>query len=115
VRLAAKLSGWRIDIKSATALLEEERASAEVRGYAEAEAMATEVELTNAKVESRKVQPNGTIVYQKASYGPLGNDLIGDTVQLRATSQKIYIYYQDRLIASYILVEAEDKAGPEEA
>ncbi|NNJ08802.1 transcription termination/antitermination protein NusA [Chloroflexales bacterium ZM16-3] len=114
VRLAAKLSGWRIDIKSATALLEEERASAEVRGYAEAEAMATEVELTNARVESRKVQPNGMIVYQKASYGPLGNDLVGDSVQLRATSQKIYIYYQDRLIASYILVEAEDKAEAEE-
>jgi N utilization substance protein A len=114
VRLAAKLSGWRIDIKSATALLEEERASAEVRGYAEAEAMATEAELTNARVESRKVQPNGMIVYQKASYGPLGNDLVGDSVQLRATSQKIYIYYQDRLIASYILVEAEDKAEAEE-
>ncbi|EFO79881.1 NusA antitermination factor [Oscillochloris trichoides DG-6] len=114
VRLAAKLSGWRIDIKSATALLEEERAAAEVRGYAEAEAMATEVELTNAKVESRKVQPNGTIVYQKASYGPLGNDLIGETVQLRATSQKLYIYYQDRLIASYILIETEGAEKAEE-
>ena len=109
VRLAAKLSVWRIDIKSATALLEEERASAEVRGYAEAEAMATEAELTNAKVESRKVQANGTIVYQKANYGPLGNDLIGETVQLRATSQKLYIYSGDRLIASYILIETEDK------
>jgi N utilization substance protein A len=115
VRLAAKLSGWRIDIKSATALLEEERASAEVRGYAEAEAMATEAELTNAKVESRKVQANGTIVYQKASYGPLGNDLIGETVQLRATSQKLYIYFGDRLIASYILVETEDKVETGEA
>jgi len=115
VRLAAKLSGWRIDIKSATALLEEERASAEVRGYAEAEAMATEAELTNAKVESRKVQANGTIVYQKATYGPLGNDLIGETVQLRATSQKLYIYFGDRLIASYILAETEDKVETGEA
>jgi N utilization substance protein A len=115
VRLAAKLSGWRIDIKSATTLLEEERAAAEVRGYAEAEAMATEAELTNAKVESRKVQANGTIVYQKASYGPLANDMIGETVQLRATSQKLYIYFGDRLIASYILVETEDKAETEEA
>ncbi len=115
VRLAAKLSGWRIDIKSATALLEEERASAEVRGYAQAEAMATEAELTNAKVESRKVQANATIVYQKASYGPLSSDLIGETVQLRATSQKLYIYSGDRLIASYILVETEDKAETGEA
>jgi N utilization substance protein A len=115
VRLAAKLSGWRIDIKSATALLEEERVASEVRGYAEAEAMATEAELTNAKVESRKVQSNGTITYQKATYGPLGNDMIGETVQLRATSQKLYIYNGERLIASYILVETDDKAEPEEA
>jgi len=115
VRLAAKLSGWRIDIKSATTLLEEERASAEVRGYAQAEAMATEAELTNAKVESRKVQANGMIVYQKANYGPLGNDQIGETVQLRATSQKLYIYSGDRLIASYILVETEDKVETGEA
>ncbi|NTW02981.1 MAG: transcription termination/antitermination protein NusA [Oscillochloris sp.] len=114
VRLAAKLSGWRIDIKSATALLEEERAAAEVRGFAQAEAMATEAELTVARVETRKVQPNATIVYQKASYGPLANDLIGETVQLRATSQKLYIYFDDRLIASYILVDSEDKADTEE-
>ncbi|MFQ3663400.1 MAG: transcription termination factor NusA [Chloroflexaceae bacterium] len=105
VRLAAKLTGWRIDIKSATALLEEERAAAEARGYAEAEQLQTEVELASARVETRKVRPDGTVVYQNARYGPLGNDLIGETVQLRATSQKLYIYFNDKLIASYILVE----------
>ncbi len=105
VRLAAKLSGWRIDIKSATALLEEERAAAEARGYAEAEQMQTEAELSSAKVETRKVRADGTIVYQNGRYGPLGNDLIGETVQLRATSQKLYIYNNDKLIASYILME----------
>jgi N utilization substance protein A len=105
VRLAAKLSGWRIDIKSATALLEEERAAAEARGYAEAEQMQTEAELSSAKVETRKVRADGTIVYQNGRYGPLGNDLVGETVQLRATSQKLYIYSNDKLIASYILIE----------
>lgn len=114
VRLAAKLTGWRIDIKSATALLEEERAAAEARGFAEAEAMATEAELASARVESRKVRADGTIVYQKASYGPLGNDMIGETVQLRATSQKLYIYLNDKLIASYILVESDEIDGDEE-
>ncbi len=113
VRLAAKLTGWRIDIKSATALLEEERAAAEARGYAEAEQMQTEVELASAKVESRKVRPDGTIVYQNAHYGPLGNDLIGETVQLRATSQKLYIYSHDKLIASYILVEGNAQGDEE--
>ncbi len=108
VRLAAKLTGWRIDIKSATALLEEERAAAEARGYAEAEQLQTEVELASARVETRKVRPDGTVVYQRARYGPLGNDLIGETVQLRATSQKLYIYFNDKLIASYILVEGDE-------
>ncbi|MGQ9928607.1 MAG: transcription termination factor NusA [Chloroflexaceae bacterium] len=108
VRLAAKLTGWRIDIKSATALLEEERAAAEARGYAEAEQLQTEVELASARVETRKVRPDGTVVYQRARYGPLGNDLIGEMVQLRATSQKLYIYFNDKLIASYILVEGDE-------
>ena len=108
VRLAAKLTGWRIDIKSATALLEEERAAAEARVYAEAEQLQTEVELASARVETRKVRPDGTVVYQRARYGPLGNDLIGETVQLRATSQKLYIYFNDKLIASYILVEGDE-------
>lgn len=107
VRLAAKLTGWRIDIKSATALLEEERVASEARGYAEAEQLQTEAELANARVESRKVRPDGRLVYQNHQYGPLGNDLIGESLQLRATSQKLYIYHHDKLIASYILVEGE--------
>lgn len=112
VRLAAKLSGWRIDIKSATTLLEEERAAAEARAHAEAEAMATEAELASAKVEARKVRPDGTVVYEKQHYGPLGTDLVGESVQLRATSQKLYIYHNNRLIASYILLAepADDTA-----
>lgn len=114
VRLAAKLTGWRIDIKSATTLLEEERSAAEARGFAEAEAMATEAELTTSKLENRKVRADGTIVYQKASYGPLGNELIGEAVQLRATSQKLYIYLNNRLIASYMLIESAEEDGDEE-
>lgn len=104
VRLAAKLTNWRIDIKSATALLEEEREAGHAREAAEAEAMATEAALANAKVESRRVRSDGTIVYQNMHYGPLGDELIGEMVQLRATPQKLYIYLNDRLVASYILL-----------
>ncbi len=107
VRLGAKLTGWRIDIKSATTLLEEERAAAEAREFADAEAMATEAELSSARVETRKVRSDATVVYQNERYGPLGDDLVGEMVQLRATSQKLYIYYHDRLIASYILLDRD--------
>lgn len=113
VRLAAKLTGWRIDIKSASALIDEERAAAEARDAAEAEQLATEVALSTAKVETRKVRPDATVVYQSQRYGPLGNDLIGETVELRATPAKLYIYRDDRLIASYMLVE--DKQDDKEA
>ena len=109
VRLAAKLSGWRIDIKSASALLDEERAAAEARDAADAELLATEAALATAKVESRKVRADGTVVYLNRRYGPLGDELIGETVQLRATSQKLNIYANDRLIASYLL-DDEDEA-----
>jgi N utilization substance protein A len=110
VRLAAKLTGWRIDIKSASALLDEERAAAEAREAAEAEALQTEVALATAKVETRKVRPDGTVVYQNQRYGPLSDDMIGESIQLRATPQKLYIYHDDRLIASYMLVEEPEDA-----
>jgi transcription termination/antitermination protein NusA len=108
VRLAAKLSGWRIDIKSASALLDEERAAAEAREAADHDQIQTEVALATAKVENRKVRPDSMVVYQNHRYGPLSDDLIGETVQLRATPQKLYIYNDDRLIASYILAEDEE-------
>ena len=113
VRLAAKLSGWRIDIKSATTLLDEERNAAEARDAADAEALATDAALALAKVETRKVRSDSMVVYQNNRYGPLGDDLIGETVQLRATLQKLNIYRGDRLIASYILNDDEDQLGNE--
>ena len=111
VRLAAKLSGWRIDIKSATTLLDEERNAAEARDAADAEALATDAALAMAKVETRKVRSDSMVVYQNNRYGPLGDDLIGETVQLRATLQKLNIYRGDRLIASYMLDDDEDQPG----
>jgi N utilization substance protein A len=114
VRLAAKLTGWRIDIKSASALIDEERAAAEARDAADAELLATEAALATAKVETRKVRPDSTVVYLNQRYGPLGEELVGQTVQLRATPQKLNIYHQDRLIASYMLSEAEEPTRVDE-
>jgi N utilization substance protein A len=108
VRLAAKLTGWRIDIKSASELLEEEREMAEAREAAQAEAMAVESALALAKVEHRKVAANGMVRYQNTDLGPLPAELIGRTVDVRAIQEKINIYYNDKLIASYIVEEEEE-------
>ena len=114
VRLAAKLTGWRIDIKSASALLDEERVAAEARDAADAELLATEAALATARVETRKVRPDATVVYQNHRYGPLGDDLIGEQVQLRATPNKLNIYFSDRLIASYMLAGDDEEDGAED-
>lgn len=105
VRLAAKLTGWRIDIKSASELLEEERKLAEAREAAQAEALARESALALAPIEYRQVQPNGTVPYQGMELGPLPAELIGQTVEIRAVHDTINISYKGKLIASYIVAD----------
>lgn len=109
VRLAAKLTGWRIDIKSASELLEEEREMAEAREAAQAEALAIESALAMAKVEHRKVGANSMVRYQNTDLGPLPAELVGQTVDVRSVQDKINIYYNDKLIASYIFEEEEEE------
>jgi len=107
VRLGAKLVGWRIDIKSASSLLQEERAAAEARDAAASEQLLNEAALSTAKVETRKVRADALVTYQTVQYGPLPAELIGEEVALRATAQKLNIYYNDKLIASYIIDDEE--------
>ncbi|RLT34024.1 MAG: transcription termination/antitermination protein NusA, partial [Chloroflexi bacterium] len=107
VRLAAKLTKWKIDIKSSSTLIDEMREASEFRQAAEAESMALDVELANAKVEDRVVSEYGTFVYQNIEYGPLGTDYVGQTIQIRATSVKLFIYANDRLIASFMIPDID--------
>jgi N utilization substance protein A len=107
VRLAAKLTKWKIDIKSSSTLIDEMREASEFRQAAEAESMALDVELATAKVEDRVVSEYGTFVYQNIEYGPLGNDYVGQTIQIRATSVKLFIYVNDRLIASFMIPDID--------
>lgn len=109
VRLGAKLVGWRIDIKSASSLIQEERAAAEVRDAAASEQLLNEAALSTAKVETRKVRVDALVTYQSVQYGPLPAELIGAEVALRATTQKLNIYFKDKLIASY-MIEADNNA-----
>ncbi|HYF65989.1 MAG TPA: transcription termination factor NusA [Herpetosiphonaceae bacterium] len=107
VRLGAKLVGWRIDIKSASSLLQEERAAAEARDAAASEQLLNEAALSTAKVETRKVRADALVTYQTVQYGPLPAELIGEEVALRATAQKLNIYFNDKLIASYMIDDEE--------
>lgn len=103
VRLAAKLTGWKIDIKSASELLQEEREMNEIREAAQAEAMANESALASATVEYHTVDETGTVYFRDQSFGPLPSELVGEEVTLRATQDKVNLYHNDRLIASYML------------
>ncbi len=103
VRLAAKLTGWKIDIKSASDLLSEERVVDEVRSAAEAAALASESALQMVPVEQRRVRADGMISYRTETFGPLPAELINELVDLRAAEGTLNIYYDGRLVASYMV------------
>ncbi|MBF6612294.1 MAG: transcription termination/antitermination protein NusA [Chloroflexi bacterium] len=137
-RLAAKLTGWRIDIRSAVspeADFEEEafdddeltrRAVAALRAEAAiandgdgyelpANGSANGVEEVIPREERRKVRPNNTVVYQSAAYGPLPEDMEGETVRLRATEGQIEIRTDSgRVVATFPTQVTEGEASEEE-
>jgi len=125
-RLAAKLTGWRIDIRSAynpqADLPEDEidddelarRAAAMLRAEAAATTAPTNgIEHSNglaeegAKEERRKVRANNTVVYQSASYGPLPEPMPGETVRVRVADDELEIRTDSgRVLAKYPVQEA---------
>jgi len=110
VRLAARLTKWSIDIKSATTLLDELRDFNDIRQQVEAESMAQDVARQKAKVEERQVDQDGMIVYRNVAYGPLGNEYVDTIVQIRATPGVLYIYStSDKLVASYTVRDDDDQ------
>jgi N utilization substance protein A len=56
-----------------------------------------------AQVEHVLVNNDGTVHFRDQNLGPLPADLIGDEVAVRATQDKVNIYHNDKLIASYLL------------
>jgi N utilization substance protein A len=103
VRLAAKLTKWKIDIKSSSTLLDEMREASDARHAADTESMEQEIALSKAKVEDRLVSNKGMIVYNDVEYGPVAQEYVGQILQVRATPTKLYIYTNDRLIASFMM------------
>jgi N utilization substance protein A len=123
-RLAAKLTGWRIDIRSAyTPPIEEEeeeiddeelarRAAAMLRAEAATDVSTNGVEHAaveeeSVKEERRKVRANNTVVYQSATYGPLPEQMPGESVRLRVTDGELEIRTDSgRVLAKYPIQEA---------
>jgi len=101
-RLAARLTGWKIDIKSLSTALEEGLVvgTGEVPSV-EAAVLVQDPELASAAEETRRVRPDGTVVFQTVAYGPLPPAYVGKMVRLRATSQRVYLYDGEQLLASY--------------
>jgi N utilization substance protein A len=123
-RLAAKLTGWRIDIRSAyTPPSEDEeeeidddelarRAAAMLRAEAATNGSTNGVEHDTpeeeevVKEERRKVRPNNTVVYQSASYGPLPEEMPGESVRLRVGGGELEIRTDSgRVLAKYPVQE----------
>ena len=134
-RLAAKLTGWRIDIRSAAIpedemeadepdieeVLDDEelarRAAAMLRAESAvgAEAVAPEENGASPKEERRKVRTNNMVVYQGVSYGPLPEQLAGETVRLRPTDEHVEVRADSgRVLATYPISEAASVAETEE-
>lgn len=113
-RLAARLTGWRIDIKSLSTLLEQGETVEAAEGQSVEQAVLVhDPELASAAEETRRVRSDGMVIYQKVSYGPLPEAYRNRTVTVRATSQGIYIYDGEQLISSFR--RGGEKAPPPQA
>jgi N utilization substance protein A len=101
-RLAARLTGWRIDIKSLSTALEAGESMQATEGTTvEATMLVHDPELASAAEEKRRVRADGTVVYQKVSFGPIPPAYVGKDVRVLATSQGLYIYDGEQLITSF--------------
>jgi N utilization substance protein A len=134
-RLAAKLTGWRIDIRSAASPeTEAEPSAADEEGLARRAAAALKAEASSGdgvvagdgftppagedaapKEERRKVRANNTVVYQSAAYGPLPEQMPGESVRLRVNGENIEIRTDSgRVLATYAVQSDGEGSGEEE-
>jgi transcription termination/antitermination protein NusA len=110
-RLAAKLTGWRIDIKSATASMHEpeedfarravEALRAEAGNGFDSLAAFPDAAPEAPRDDRRKVRANNTVVYQNRVFGPLPENLVGETVRLRLTDAGLQVQTPTRIVATY--------------
>jgi hypothetical protein len=66
------------------------------------------------KEERRKVRSNNTVVYQSASYGPLPEQMPGETVRVRMTDGELEVRTDSgRVLAKYPVQEAAEAVEEE--
>jgi N utilization substance protein A len=116
-RLAAKLTGWRIDIKSVRATLSDEEEDLSRHVEALREGMNPEALMDLSRVpdfsapmqqdERRKVRPNNTVVFQNQVYGPLPEDMVGEVVRVRVSDGTLQVRTDTRILATYPLEAAQ--------
>ena len=80
------------------------REASDARHVADTESMMLEIALANAKVEDRLVSNKGMISYNDVEYGPVASEYAGQMLQVRATPTKLFLYANDRLIASFMMI-----------
>ncbi len=126
-RLAAKLTGWRIDIKSASAGIREEeddfarRAREALGGASLSEVSFSDMSIPDfsaaaAQADQRRtVREDNTIIYQGNAYGPLeGEELAGEHVYLSEREGNLRVRTASRLLGSFPLLPPNPEASDDE-
>jgi hypothetical protein len=57
--------------------------------------------------DRRKVRANNTVVYQNRVFGPLPENLVGETVRLRLTDAGLQVQTPTRIVATYPWEQAQ--------
>jgi transcription termination/antitermination protein NusA len=118
-RLAAKLTGWRIDIKSSAATSEGRdadfaRRAAESLMDEEAWALARperQEQIDFDRLETRKVRKDGTISYRNTVIGPLPENLAGKTVNVKPEPDSVRIFWQNQPVGTFPISAPEEVSG----
>jgi N utilization substance protein A len=74
-------------------------------GEEEEEETTSEVETTEHERESRKVRKDGMVVFRNQSFGPLGDNFIGQTVEVELNGDHLDVFLEDELLDSFLYQE----------
>lgn len=103
-RLAYKLTGWRIDIKGPESLLQ---AGEDFFRQARESSASMMPDFSWQGRQPRAVQPDGMVIVNEQSYGPLSEDLVRRQVDVDMNDGVVEIYYERELRARFDQVSGQ--------